>query len=151
MLALIINQLHGLTLTAENIEIWVKDMRTVFEVAENKNNQFYAILPIFKDFLFKDVNDVLKNKDSYLILKNHEAKGRENSFLNKDIHFIKDCIPMFYDAFKQRAVSAYEYVYNGKGSIDDKIIPAINLDTGRSLAFDDGNNLDKGVTFWGQV
>lgn len=151
MFAEIINQLHGLSVTSDNVESWVRDMHTVFEVAENENNQFYAILPLFKDYLFKDVNDVLKNKDSYLVLKNHEAKGRQSSFLNSDIHFIKDCIPMFYDAFRPRALSAYEYVYNGKGSIDDKTIPAINLDTGRSLAFDDGNNLDKGVTFWGQV
>ena len=151
MLADIINQLHNLKLTAEDIEGWVKDMHTVFELAENENNQFYASLPKLKDYLFKDIDEVLKNKEIYLVLKNHEAKGRKNSFLNKDIHFIRDCIPMFYDAFKPRAISAYEYVFESKGTIDEKIIPAINLDTGRSLAFDEGNNLDKGVTFWGQV
>jgi hypothetical protein len=151
MFAEIINDLHGLSLKPEDITSWVNDMHTVFEFAENENNQFYSKFPGFKNFLFKDVNSLLADKDKYLILKNHEAKGREKSFLDKDIHFLNDCIPMFYNAFTPKAIQAYEHVFNNGKKLDEKVIPAINLDTGRSLAFDAGNDLDKGVTLWGQA
>lgn len=147
----VINDVHKLEITPENIESWVEDMHVIFAAAESENNQFYANLPMLKKYLFKDISDVIKNKDQDLILKKNEAKGRQTNFLNKDVHFINDCIPMFYNAFAPIALKMFSYIYGTGSQLNEYSIPGINLDTGRELTFNDGNDLDKGVTFWGQV
>lgn len=147
----LINSVHGTALKVADIENWVRSMHQIFSIAESENNQFYAWLPLLKDYLFHDVNEVLKEKEKYLILKKEQAVGREINFLRSDVHFIDDCIPMFYKAFTPVALAAYRQIYENGNKLDEVQLPAINLDTGRSLAASAGNDLNRDVVYWGQA
>ena len=151
LFAELINTVHDTALRAQDVENWVRGMHRIFSFAEGNNNQFYAWLPVLETYLFHDKNEVLKNKDKYLVLKSNEAVGREMNFLKKDVHFINDCIPMFYKAFTPVALAAYRYVYENGTKVEEAQLPAINLDTGRDLRVSAGNDLDRDVVFWGQA
>lgn len=144
----LINTVYGHDVNSDNVEDWIDDMHDMFGIAEGKFNQFYAWIPAVKDYLYKDKEELLKNKEKDLVLEVDEAKGRSRNFAGRTIHFIDDCIPMFYNAFKPLAVKSYEYVYNGGDRLEEGDFPAINLDTGRSLAFQGGNNLDESAVYW---
>lgn len=144
----LIFEVYGDKISKEEVEEWIKDMHQVLETAEGENNQFYARLPVLKDYLFKDINDVPQNGDKDLLLKANEAKGREINFRGKDIHFFNDCVPSFYVAFKKVATDAYDFVFNNGAIFNNTSLPGINLDTGRPLLVADGKDLNSKATYW---
>lgn len=144
----LIFEIYGDKISKEEIEEWVKDMHKVLETAENENNQFYAKLPILKDYLFKDLASVLENSENDILLKVGDAKGREINFAGRDIHFFNDCLPSFYNAFKNVAIDAFDFVYNDGTKFTNTSFPGINLDTGRPLLVADGNDLNSKASFW---
>jgi len=144
----LVNEVYGAKIDANDVIGWVKDMRNIFEVAESSNNQYYAKVPGFSGFLYKDKDEVLKKYQSDLILKLHEPKDRDQNFAGKDVRFFEDCLPSFYSAFKKVAVAAYEYTFNDGPILTATNFPEINLDTGRPLTADKGNDLSANASYW---
>ena len=107
----LIKNLYGYDVDKTNIEDWVDDMHDMFGIAEGKYNQFYAWVPGLKDYLYRDHDDLLKNKEKDLVLEEREAKGRSINFAGRKVHFINECIPMFYSAFTPLALKSFKYVY----------------------------------------
>ena len=68
--------------------------------------------------------------------------------MNKDVHFLNNCIPKFHDIFKSIALKAYNFVYNKEDEVTEADIYKINLDTGRSLAHSKGTDLSYPAAFW---
>lgn len=148
LMADLINEIYGEALTSKDIEDWIDDMHDLFAIAEGENNQYYAFIPGMKNFLFPHLSAVIENKDQYLVLKKNEAKGRDQNFLGKDVHFLDDCVPMFYKAFTPIAIKAYEFIYENGSPLSDTDFPVINLDTGRRLKIASGNDLNQAAAFW---
>lgn len=145
----LIKEIYALEVTPNKIEKWVHDMHKVFEMAESSNNRYYSFMPGAGGYLFKDDEEVLRNHQDDLILKMNEAKKRDMNFAGRDIHFINDCIPSFYSAFKKVAITAFEYVYGNGNKLSHSDFPAINLDTGRPLIASKGTDLSADASFWG--
>lgn len=144
----LIFEVYGPRLSPSDVEGWVKGMHRVFEIAESSNNQFYAWMPIMRDYLFHDHKKVIAEAEQDLLLKVNEANNRDVNFAGKDVHFIKDCVPAFHRVFKKVALSAYEFVYENGNKFDGTCLPSINLDTGRSLLIADGKNLNAKADYW---
>lgn len=147
LFANLIQKIYGATVDYTRIEAWIKSMHQIFATAEGENNHYYAKLGL-GNFLFPDIKDIRSKKEADLLLKNNEAKDRRTNFLNRDISFLKDCIPMYEKVFSNVATKAYDYVFEGKGKLTQNDFPAINLDTGRSLSIEGGKNLDQPVVLW---
>lgn len=145
----LVNEVYGAKIDAEDVIGWVKDMRLVFELAESSNNGYYSKIPGFSGFLYKDKAEVLKKHQSDLILKLHEPKDRDQNFAGKDVRFFDDCLPSFYSAFKKVAMAAHEYTFKDGPILTAANFPAINLDTGRPLTADRGNDLNADASYWG--
>lgn len=143
-----ISEVYGAKVESSDVEEWVGDMHTMLELAESSNNQYYAIVPGLKGYLFKDKDDVLKNHQDDLILRKNDAKKREINFAGRDVHFFDDCLPSFYKVFKQIAQPAYDFIYNDGPELNSSNFPAINLDTGRPLVANAGNDLDASAAYW---
>jgi len=143
----VINQVYKKSTDANDIIKWVKFMETLFEAASNKHNQYYAYIPGISGFLYKDCDELKANKKQDLILLKDDAVGRDINFRGQDIRFFEDCLPKFYEVFGEIAVKAYKYVYE-QGAFNEKDLPAINLDTGRTIINDNGYNLDNPVIYW---
>ncbi|MBI2519510.1 MAG: zinc dependent phospholipase C family protein [Bdellovibrio sp.] len=143
-----INSVYGHKTNKERIEDWVDDMHGMFALAEGNHFQFYSNFPGLDTYFFHDAKDVLKKKDESIWLRNNQAFGRKTNFLNKDINFFDDCLPALFKVLKPIALKVYDYCY-GEGKLTSEDIPAINLDTGRSISStQDGNNLDQPVVCW---
>ena len=135
-------------LSAATIKAWIKSMERMFEAAQGAFCFIYklpAVSEVSQSFIFQDIKDILKKKDNYLILE--KAKDRENNFLNRKVHFIEDCVPLFHRVLADILQNAYNYIYSD-ASFSEKSLPAINLDTGRLLSDNKGKNLDKKPFFW---
>lgn len=139
---------YGKSVSPDRIEDWVGDLHSLFEAAANKNNNFYAWIPGMSTYLYNDTSAVIANQEQDNWLRNSQAVGRNSNFVGRDIHFLHDCLPRFYKTFSQKALEIYSYVYSGGPSLDEKVIPAINLDTGRLLATNGGKNLDHPAILW---
>lgn len=148
LMAETINQVYEEKITGRTVEDWVDDMHDLFAVAEGENNQYYAGFPGMKDVLFPSLEQVMARKGEDLILKRFEAKGRPENFLGRDIHFITDCIPMFYRAFTPIALRLFNFTFSDGPALTEADFPAINLDTGRGLAIADGKDLDQPLPYW---
>lgn len=148
MFAELIKNIYGYNVEGKDVEDWIDDMHDMFGIAEGKFNQYYAWIPGLKDYLYKDHESLLANKEKDLVLELNEAKGRNINFAGRKVHFIDDCIPMFFDAFYPLAFKSYQFVYEKGAKLSDIDFPAINLDTGRSLIAQDGKNLDAQVVYW---
>lgn len=152
LMSKLLKNIYGVNLHRLRVEKWVKDMNMLFGAAEGENNHYYSNIKVGKikpgDFLFPDIKDILNRKEEDLFLGINEANGVPVNFANRDIHFIKDCIPMYENVFSNIASKAYAYVYEGKDKLAETDFQAINLDTGRSLAVNGGKNLDTPVILW---
>lgn len=144
----LIYEVYGPRYPKEEIHEWIRDMHKVLSIAESENNQFYAFLPLLKDYLFSNHSEVYKAREEDILLKTTAAKGRENNFLSRDVNFFADCIPKFYSVFKSIALAAHKFVYENGPTFGDRQLPAINLDTGRPLNVANGNNLDAKAVYW---
>lgn len=141
----LIHEVYGRTYETDTILDWTKGLHRMFGIAEGEHLFMFESIPIFRDYLFKDYEDIKENEDQILILK--RPKDRTDNFLKKpQINFIDDVLPRFYEAFRPLAQKAYEYIYGDGPELSETEVAAINLDTGRSLA--SNNNLDLIPSFW---
>lgn len=147
LMSKLLKKIYGVSLHRLRVEKWVTDMHMLFGAAEGENNHYYSKFGL-EDFLFPDIKDILNLKEKDLFLGINAAKGRPVNFANRDIHFIKDCIPMYESVFLNIASMAYGYVYEGKAMLSESDFHAINLDTGRSLTVNNGKTLDEPVVLW---
>jgi hypothetical protein len=127
---------------------WVDDLHDIFEIAANSNNCYYARFPGMSTYLYNDSAQVLANKEQDLLLRRNESVGRVQNFAGRDIHFLRDCVPLFYRRLAEFAVPAYDFVFSNGRSLDEDLLPSINLDTGRSLVKADGNDLNQPPILW---
>lgn len=152
-IALLFSQLlkmvYNRDIKPERIQDWVDDLHDLFEIAANKNNCYYAIFPKMSSYLYNDTKKILANKDRDLWLRNADVKGRSQSFLKRDVHFLNDCIPQFYSVFKNLALKIHSWVYENGPEVTDDLVPPINLDVGRIVTANYiPSDLDKPVIFW---
>ena len=138
-----INEIYNLATTKDTIEGWIKGMENLFELAANENNQ-----PFVDGFLYKNAHELKASKDKDLILSNEDAVGRDSNFRSKDTHFLNDCIPEYYKALSPIAEKAYIFVYLDGEELSENDLPAINLDTGRMIAFEKGYDLAQKAEYW---
>lgn len=141
-----INEIYGEKTTVATVTSWAKMMENIFELAANSSNQYYAWIPMVSKMLYKDSSEIIANKDKDLILKKEEAKGVARNFRGQDTHFFNDCLPEYFKALSPILEVAYRYIYLDGPPIDEKNLPAINLDTGRPLKF--AYDLDKKPVYW---
>ncbi|MFG1486134.1 zinc dependent phospholipase C family protein [Halobacteriovorax sp. RZ-2] len=148
-----INSSYSKYTNSSDIKMWVKCMELLFESAANENNQYYSIVPGLSGFLYKDKSDILASISDDLILTNKTIDGRSANFRNSETHFLKDCVPKFFEALKPISQKAYGYVYETDNihKFDNSDLPAINLDTGRRIDLSngiDGYNLNEPAVYW---
>lgn len=147
----LINEVYGKKIAPHRIVNWVSDLKGIFNTAANENNCYYAYIPGLDKLLYNDTSKVLLQKEKDLWLRKSEAIGRTQNFLGKDVHFLNDCIPQFYRYFNEVALALYLYCYENGPSLSHAKLEAINLDTGRPLLANQGNDLDSQVAYWSVV
>lgn len=143
-----IKSVYAKNISSGQVKTWVKTMEGLFETAANSCNQYYSFIPGLNGFLYKDLRELKATALDDLILKKHEAKGRKINFRDKETHFYNDCLPRFYEVMSKIAIKAHSFVFQN-GTFGEVDLPAINLDTGRSLSDGmDGYNLDSPAIYW---
>lgn len=145
----LIDKVYNRKIQPDRIVNWVNDLKSIFNVAANANNCYYAYIPGLKSYLYNDTEKVLAEKDKDLWLKKSDAVGRSENFLGRDIHFLNDCVPQFYRYFGELALQIYLFCYEDGPAISPSKLDAINLDTGRPLVAAHGKDLDSKAVYWG--
>lgn len=137
----LIEEVYGKRYNTQKILGWVKGLHRLLEIAEGELPKFYRNLKI-NTFTYKNRQDI--DREKVFLLK--KPKDRDLNFLHKDrIHFLEDCVPLFYEKFLEISEKAYLYVFEEGKELTEKDIPAINLDTGRMINKNDLNLIPE---FW---
>ncbi|MGE5620980.1 MAG: zinc dependent phospholipase C family protein [archaeon] len=141
----LIHEVYGKTYETETILDWIKGLHRMFGIAEGEHIFLFESIPILRDYLFKDYDQIKGESDQILLLGS--PKDRTDNFLKKpQVHFIDDVLPRFYSTFIPLAQKAYDFIYNDGPAFSETEFAAIDLDTGRLLA--SNNNLDLIPSFW---
>ena len=140
-----IASVYGENYEVDKILSWIKGLHRLFDFAEGEHPAIYKNISILDDFLFPNLDEVIRKAENIYTLK--KPKDRELNFLQQErVHVIDDCIPRFYQVFIPIAEKSYNYVYLNGPALTEKDIPEINLDTGRPVS--DHQDLDLIPTFW---
>lgn len=137
----LINTVYQQNYSIDKILGWIKGLHRMFEIAEGDHPRFYRVLEA-NSFTYRNRADI----DFDNATKLNKPKDRASNFLNtSEINFFDDCLPQYFKSFVPIAEKAFEYVFQKGMVLNERDIPAINLDTGRLLP---SNNLDTIPAFW---
>lgn len=143
-----INSIHGHNVDAGHVKRWKAAMDLVFELAEGEFPKWYRELLGDKGVTFKNYSDLKDEEEKVLNLglpidaDKHQIKS---NFLSKSqVNFFDDVLPKYFELYPKAVVSAYNYVFNN-GTLDETLIPEIDLDTGRLLS---NNTLSESPALW---
>lgn len=140
----LISEVYNLNYNVSLINNWIKELHSMFGVAEGEHPKIYRISGFTDDFLHIDYND-LHNKYKSILTLSKPVDSNYNFLKKNQIHYFDDCLPHFYNTFIPLANKCYDYIFNNKGELTDNDIPPINLYTGRNLR---SNNLDSIPILW---
>jgi hypothetical protein len=132
-------------LTPRKIKGWISALETGFGLATGNFPQWHRNISVFDKYAFKNIGDLLEKKDEFLVLR--KPKDRAVNFAGgKEINFLEDCVPRFYEAYLPFARKAFSYVFEDGSIITSGDFPAINLDNGRPLQ--SMNDLSVQPVYW---
>jgi len=118
--------------SVKKIKGWIEGLHRMFGFAEGDHPRFYRNLKV-NSYTYRNREDI--NRENAIVLK--KPVDRETNFLKAEkVDFFINCVPLYYSKFTEVALKAYEYVFENGQELNDKDIPAINLDTGRLINAD---------------
>ncbi|WP_413578565.1 zinc dependent phospholipase C family protein [Bdellovibrio sp. HCB290] len=139
----VIEQVHGHKLKPGKIEDLLKAMKTALDIAEGEFPSWYQLLGKHFGAAYLDEKKVVGEEATLVNLTfpiDAAEKGNLQNFMKANkVNFFEHVMPRFFSTFPGLIEKAYDYVFNNGPEVTD-LIPAINLDTGRSLANQDLNN-----------
>ncbi|OGW21644.1 MAG: hypothetical protein A3K09_04975 [Nitrospinae bacterium RIFCSPLOWO2_12_FULL_47_7] len=141
-----ISNIYNCAVMPEDVKSWWSAMQTVFDAVEGEFPKWYRDLIGDHGCAFKNCEDIKGEEVELTTLDlpiDAATKGLATNFTGKKEKItIKNVIDKYFNIFPDRVISAYESVFDGQGDVQ---IPAINLDTGRSL---DSKQLSDVPVFW---
>lgn len=143
-----ISSVYNLFVARDKVEAWIIAMRWLFDVVAGDFPEWYSNHMGDKGKAIKDYNSVKKeegiltNLDMPIDANKNKLSTNFTGIKDRKVHFFDDAVKKYFDVFPDMVLSAYESVFNGQGDVD---IPAIDLDTGRSLK---NNQLTEIPTLW---
>jgi Zinc dependent phospholipase C len=142
-----IREVYNVYIEDDKISDWLVGLYTMFKAAGNDYPQVFRNSKIIHSYLTPYFNEIKSREEKILILNRPKEPNETINFLKKEhIHFIKECVPRFYEKFIPLVNQAYEYVYKNGPEITGEQLYEIDLDTGRPIA--QKNNMNLIPTFW---
>jgi hypothetical protein len=142
-----IRTVYDVHIDDDRISDWLVGLYNMFKAAGNNYPQVFRNIKTVHSYLTPYYNEIKSSAEEILILKRPKEPSETTNFLKKEqIHFIKECVPRFYDKFIPLVKQAYEYVYKNGPEITGEQLYEIDLDTGRPIA--QKNNMNLIPTFW---
>jgi hypothetical protein len=106
-----IKEIYKLDYSPDLIAGWVDGLHRMFSIAEGNHPKIYKDLPLIKSYLFSDIID-LQNDIEKICLLTETIDNRPENFLKQpQVHFLEDCVPIFFSAAVTMIKRVYDYIY----------------------------------------
>lgn len=132
-----IRDVYGHDVKPEYVRGWASAIENVFGLAEGNFPKWYRDLMGDAGVAFKNYADLAPeaNELAHLGMPIDAAKhGLSSNFSGqKEVRYFEDVVEKYLSTFPAIVLSAYEAVFEAATDVSS-LLPAINLDTGRSLA-----------------
>ena len=140
----LLKQEYGDEYQADDISDWVAGMARAFKASQEWFPVF--VRGSIEGMIYPHSSECYARAAYYLTLS--RPVDREENFLRVPTICFAECVDRFYAIFVPIVKKAYAQVYSGGSPLTEEELPAINLDTGRLLSADCGNDLSCIPSFW---
>jgi hypothetical protein len=139
----IIGLVYEVRYSPAEIGHWIEGLHRMLAITEGEHWKIYRGL--LQSCILPDMTELEGEVEKICLLTTPRERS-ENFLKRESVHYLRDCIPRFYEVYLPLLLKGYRYLYREGDSLTEKDLPGVDLDTGRSLYC--RNNLEMVPEMW---